>query len=174
MKKILSFFAAIIIVAAASAQVTEQKISDKVKVTFPGPPTLQDGENGAIVYSYKKDSSIAYMAISVDLAPLGLSADMIAAAGDALWEQMKVPMMQKLPGAVLTKDQVTTFKGKSALYMEIDGSKSDAPNLAGKKTLGYSFFVGTSLINVTYYYSAATTVKTEDTKAFFDGVIVTN
>ncbi len=171
MKKILSFLVVLVIVTGAAAQPVEQKLSDKVKITFPGTPVLQDGDNGATVYSYKKDSSVAYMAIGVDLAPLGLTADMITAAGDAVWEQMKAPMMQKLPGAVLTKDQVTTFKGKSALYMEIDGTKSGAPNLAGKKTFGYSFFVGTLLVNVTYY-SASPTAKMEDAKAFFDGVVV--
>ena len=173
MKKIASFLAVFFTVAGSFAQVTEQKISDKVTISFPGKPTLNNGENGAVVYTLIKDSSTAYMAVSVDLGALGLSADMIASAGDAVWEQMKGPMMSKLPNAVLVKDQVTTFKGKSALYMEIDGAKSAEPLLKGKKTFGYSFFVGAILTNLTYY-SASPTATVEDAKAFFDSVVITN
>ncbi len=173
MKKIVSFLAAVLMVASSFAQATEQKLSDKVKITFPGTPKLQDGENGAIVYTYAKDSSIAYMAVSIDLSALGLSAEMVAAAGDALWAQMKGPMMAKMPGAILTKDQITTFKGQSALYMELDGSKSDAPSLKGKRTFGYSFFVGAILTNITYY-TTSQTATIEDAKAYFDSVVITN
>ena len=169
MKKIVFFVVASFMVVASFAQSAEQKISDKVKVMFPGKPEEVKAPNGAIVYTFKKDSSVAYMGMSFDLSAMGLTADMIASAGDALWDQMKGGMTQQMGGAVIAKDEVLTFKGKSSLYLEIDESTS--AQLKGKKAYGYVFFIG-SVLHQVLYYSADKGAKKEDATAFFDSVTI--
>jgi hypothetical protein len=173
MKKIVSFVLAASISLAAFAQPTTQAISEKVKVVFPGKPEEIKAPNGAVVYSYAKDSSVSYKGISFDLSAMGLNADMIAAAGDALWEQMKGGMIAQLAGATLSKDEVTNFKGKSSMYMEVDGTASIAPELKGKKAFAYTFFIG-SVLHQVWYYSANPAAKKEDATAFFDSVVIAN
>ena len=173
MKKLISFVLAASISLAAFAQPTTQAISEKVKVVFPGKPEEIKAPNGALVYSFVKDSSISYMGMSFDLSAMGLNADMIAAAGDALWEQMKGGMLAQMAGATLSKDEVTNFKGKSSLYMEIDGSASTAPQLKGKKAFGYVFFIG-SVLHQVLFYSASPTAKKEDGTAYFESVVIAN
>ncbi len=173
MKKIISFVLASFISMSAFAQPTTQVISEKVKVVFPGKPEEIKAPNGALIYSFSKDSATAFMGMSFDLSAMGLSADMVAAAGDALWEQMKGGMMAQMAGATLTKDEVTNFKGKSSLYMEIDGSVSTAPQLKGKKAFGYVFFTG-SVLHQVLYYSADPAAKKENATAFFDSVEIAN
>jgi hypothetical protein len=171
MKKIIPFILAILLTTSSFAQNTEQLLSEKVKVVFPGKPEKQTTPNGATVYVNMKDSNTYYMGMSLDLAPLGLTEEMILSAGDGLWEQMTGPMMAQLPGAALTKDSVMSWKGKSCLYMEIDGSKSTAPLLKGKKAFIYAFFVG-SLIHEVVYYSTSPTAKASDAKVFFESVAI--
>jgi len=171
MKKLLSFILAASLSLSAFAQPTTQALSEKVKVVFPGKPEEIKAPNGAIVYTFKKDSSVAYMAMSFDLSAMGLTADVIASAGDMLWDQMKGGMVAQMGGATIAKDEVTQFKGKSSLYMEIDGSNSSAPQLKGKKAFGYMFFLGAVLHQV-LFYSGDTTAKKEDGSAFFDSVSI--
>ena len=173
MKRIFTLLVVSIIASSAVfAQSTELKISEKVKVTFPGKPEEKQGPNGAVVHFYAtKDSSTAYMVVNVDLSQMGLTAEMITAYGDALWEQMKGSMIAQIPGAVLTKDQISTFKGKSSLYTEIDGTNSTAPLMKQKKAFGYSFFVGAVLHQVTYY-SSSPTAKADDAASFFNSVVI--
>jgi hypothetical protein len=172
MKKIVCFVAASFMVVASFAQSAEQKISDKVKVMFPGKPEEVKAPNGATVYTFKKDSSVAYMGMAFDLSAMGLTADMIASAGDALWDQLKGGMTQQMGGAVIAKDEVLTFKGKNSLYLEIDGKESTTAQLKGKKAYGYVFFIG-SVLHQVLYYSGDKGAKKEDATAFFDSVTIT-
>ena len=80
MKQILSFFIASCIAVASFAQATEQNLSEKVKVVFPGKPEATDLPNGPKVFSFKKDSTIAYMGMAFDLSPMGLTEDVIASS----------------------------------------------------------------------------------------------
>jgi hypothetical protein len=171
MKKILSFILAASLSLAAFAQSTTQSISEKVKVVFPGKPEEIKAPNGAVIYTFKKDSSVAYMAMSFDLSAMGLTAEVIASAGDMLWDQMKGGMVAQMGGATIAKDEVTQFKGKSSLYMEIDGSNSTSPQLKGKKAYGYMFFLGAVLHQV-LLYSGEASAKKEDGAAFFDSVTI--
>ncbi|MCX6205860.1 MAG: hypothetical protein NTZ19_06380 [Bacteroidetes bacterium] len=171
MKKILSFLVAICITVASFAQATEQQLSEKVKVVFPGKPEATDLPNGPKVFSYKKDSSVAFMGMAFDLSPMGLTEEVIAAAGDGLWDQIKGGMMGQMAGANLTKDEVVQFKGKSALYLEIDGKESTAPQLQGKKAFGYLFFSG-AILHQILYYSSDPAAKKEDATAFFESVVI--
>ena len=171
MKKIVCFVVASFMVIASFAQSTEQKISEKVKVMFPGKPAEVKAPNGATVYTFKKDSSVAFMGMSFDLSAMGLTADMIASAGDALWDQLKGGMTQQMGGAVIAKDEVLTFKGKSSLYLEVDGTESTNAELKGKKAYGYVFFIG-SVLHQVLYYSADKGSKKEDATAFFDSVTI--
>jgi len=151
MKKILSLVLFCGIAFFAGAQSIQQDISDKVKITFPGKPEENQLPNGPKVFSYKKDSVEAYMGMAFDLSAMGLTEDMITSAGDALWDQIKQGIVSQMAGAVIAKDELLDFKGKKALYLEIDGKGSGAPQLAGKKALGYLFFTGTILHQVLYY-----------------------
>jgi len=171
MKKILFLFLAASISMTAFAQSTTQTISEKVKVVFPGKPEEVKAPNGATIYTFKKDSSLSYMGMAFDLSAMGLTAEAIAAAGDMLWDQMKGGMVAQMAGATLAKDEVTQFKGKSSLYLEIDGSKSEAPQLKGKKAYGYVFFIG-SVLHQVLFYSADPKSKKEDGAAFFDSVTI--
>ncbi|HQS56005.1 MAG: hypothetical protein B7Y15_10030, partial [Bacteroidetes bacterium 24-39-8] len=66
MKKLLSFILAASLSLTAFSQATTQPISEKVKVVFPGKPEEMKAPNGALVYTFKKDSSMAYMGMSFD------------------------------------------------------------------------------------------------------------
>lgn len=171
MKKILSLVLATFITVASFAQATEQNLSEKVKLVFPGKPEQTDVPNGPKVYSFKKDSTVAFMGMAFDLSPMGLTEDVIATAGDGLWDQIKGGMMGQLAGASLVKDEVVQFKGKSALYLEIDGTGSTAPQLKGKKAFGYLFFNG-AILHQVLYYSSEPTAKKEDAAAFFESVTI--
>ena len=173
MKKLLSFILAVSMTLAALAQPTTQSISEKVKVVFPGKPEELKAPNGAAVYTFTKDSSISYMALSLDVSVMGLTVETIASAGDLLWDQMKGGMVAQMGGATLAKDEKLQFKGKSALYLEIDGLNSTAPLLKGKKAYGYVFFIGTVLHQM-LYYSADPKSQKEDGAAFFDSVTITD
>jgi len=81
------------------------------------------------------------MGMAVDLSPMGLTEDLITAAGDGLWDQLKMGLMTQMAGANLLKDEVVQYKGKNALYLEIDGAGSSAPQLKGKKAFGYLFLM---------------------------------
>lgn len=171
MKKLLSLILAASISLAAFAQSTTQSISEKVKVVFPGKPEEMKAPNGALVYTFKKDSSVAYIGLSFDLSAMGLTADIVTSMGDVLWDQMKGGMVAQMGGATLAKDEVTQFKGKSSMYMEIDGINSTSPQYKGKKAYGYMFFIG-SVLHQVLYFSGDATSKKEDGAAFFDSVTI--
>jgi len=156
------------------AQSVQQKISDKVTVTFPGKPEEQKpaGDSGPKIYTYSaKDSISMYMAVNVDMSPFGLNADMITSMGDGIWEQMKPGMVAQWGGAVVTKDEKRTIKGKDVYYMEVDGTNSSAPNLKGKKAFMYIFFMGATLHQFGFY-SSNKDAKEADAKTFFDSISI--
>ena len=171
MKKLLIVLSVLILSQTAFCQATEQKISEKVKIVFPGKPEEQKGANGAVVYNFTKDSTLSFMAMSLDLSPMGLTAEAVTAMGDGLWDQIKNGMLMQMPGATISKDQVTTIKGKSCLYLEIDGSNSTSPLLKGKKNIGYMFFVG-ALLHQVSFYSTNPPAKIDDAKGFFDSMVI--
>ncbi len=172
-KKIL--FIAMITVFSTSlmAQSTQQKISDKVTVTFPGKPEetqLPNGTSGS-VFTYKKDSTLSMIAMAIDLSQAGLTADLIQSLGDSFWDQMIGGITQQMQGATLTKSEKGTFKGQKSLYMEIDGANSSDDKFKGKKAYGYVFFIGANMHQL-LYMSAAKDAKPSDAQPFFDNVKV--
>ena len=78
------------------AQPAETYIGEKVKVTFPGKPDSTSNQTGAKIFTYNKDTSKIYSTLMLDVAPMGLSADMVASMGDGLWDQIKYPMMAQM------------------------------------------------------------------------------
>lgn len=173
MNKMLLFLAFLGCMATTNAQKTEQKLSDKVKISFPNKPEEEKLPTGGTAFVCKTDSNSACFAMSMDLSPMGLSAEVIAAAGDALWEQLKGGLVSQMAGATIAKDQILPFKGKNALYLEIDGAKSSAPLLKGKKAFGYTFFIGAVLHQV-MYYTAPTESLPESAKTFFESTVIDN
>lgn len=173
MKKIILFLSFLAFLGTAIAQKTDQKISDKVKVSFPNKPEEEKLPTGGTAFVCKTDSNSSCFAMSMDLSPMGLSAEVITAAGDALWEQLKGGLVAQMAGATIAKDQVLSFKGKNALYLEIDGSKSSAPLLKGKKAYGYTFFIGAVLHQV-MYYSLPSEALPEAGKTFFESTVIEN
>lgn len=171
MKKILSFILAFSMSLAAFAQPATQNISEKVKVTFPGKPEEMKAPNGLTMYSYQKDSSVSFKAMSLDVSAMGLTAEMITSYGDALWDQIKGGMGAQMGGATVDKDAMEQFKGKNSLYIEINGTNSIAPEIKGKKAYGYLFFIGTVLHQV-LYFSGDPKSKKEDGASFFDSVTI--
>ncbi len=116
MKKILSFILAASLSLTAFSQASTQTISEKVKVVFPGKPEELKMPNGALVYNYQKDSSIAYMGMSLDVSVMGLTPEMITTYGDGLWDLMKGGLGAQLGGATIDKDAIVSFRVK-ALFM---------------------------------------------------------
>lgn len=155
------------------AQNTPQILSDKVKVVFPGKPEMQKLPNGIPVYYFAKDTISNYLALGIDLSAMGISGDMVNAMGDALLEQMKGHITNEISGIKILKDQVTPFKGKSSLYLELDGTGTDLPQFKGKKAIGYSFFIGSVFHQVMFLTSSAN-VKPADAQSFFDSVEIAN
>ena len=85
---------------------------------------------------------MAFMGMSFDLSAMGLTADVISSMGDGLWDQMKGGMVAQMGGATLAKDEVTQFKGKSSLYVEIDGTKFNCRhNIKAKKHMVMCFLL---------------------------------
>ena len=109
--------------------------------------------------------------VTLDLAPLGLSADMVSSMGDGLWEQLKSPMMAQMGNVDMLKDEVIQFKGKSCLKMELDISKSSAEKLKGKKMYILCFFIGSVLHQLNMITLTSTDMK-EDAEAFFNTIII--
>ncbi len=168
-KQIFTLFIAISFSGVLLAQNTPQILSGNVKVVFPGKPDEQKLPTGGSMYLYAKDTSAGYMAMGLDLSGMGLSADMVSAMGDLLWDQLKGGLVSQMGGVVITKDQVTQFKGKNSLYLELDGTKSDNAQFRGKKAFGYLFFIG-SVLHQVMYLSAAPDAKAENAQSFFDSV----
>jgi len=173
MKKLLLVITAFVLSVSIFAQPVQQKISDKLTITFPGKPEEQKpgGDSGPVIYTFAKDSSTAYMAMSFDLSAMGLTAETVTSMGDALWEQMKGGMLAQLAGATITKDDKVSYKGKDGHRLEIDGSSSTAPQLKGKKAFVYVFFLGANLHQVAFY-STKQDAKIDDAKDFFVSAVI--
>ena len=153
------------------AQPAETYIGEKVKVTFPGKPDSSSNEMGGKILGYKNDTTKIYGTVTVDLAPLGLSADMVSSMGDGLWEQIKSPMMAQMGNVDILKDEVIQFKGKSCLKVELDISKAATENMKGKKMYMLCFFIGSVLhqLNVT---SLTDTDMKADAESFFNTLTI--
>jgi hypothetical protein len=169
LKNLLIAFVACSLSATVMAQVTPQKISEKVSVSFPGKPEETKNPMGGSIYAYKKDSSNAYMAMALDLTNMGLTAEMVESMGDGLWDQMMGGMTQQMPGAVIGKTDKIQIKGKEGRYLEIDGTNSTAPNLKGKKAYCYLFFMGATLHQFAFYTDKK---DASDAKPFFDSITI--
>ena len=153
------------------AQPTETYIGEKVKVTFPGKPDSSSNEMGAKLLRYKNDTTKIYGTVTVDLSPLGLSADLVSSMGDGLWDQIKSGMMAQMGNVDILKDEVIQFKGKSCLKVELDISKAATENMKGKKMYMLCFFIGAVLhqLNVT---SLTDSDMKADSEAFFNTLII--
>lgn len=153
------------------AQPAETYIGEKVKVTFPGKPDSTSNQTGAKIFSYNKDTSKIYSTLMLDVAPMGLSADMVASMGDGLWDQIKSPMMAQMGNVDILKDEVVQFKGKSCLKIELDISKAATENMKGKKMYMLCFFIGSVLHQLNVATLNATEMK-PDAEAFFNTLII--
>lgn len=171
MKKVLFLIALNMFAVSVFAQPTETYLAEKVKVTFPGKPDSSSNEMGAKILGYKNDTTKIYGTVSVDLAPLGLSADMVSSMGDGLWEQIKSPMLAQMGDVDLLKDEVIQFKGKSCLKIELDISKSSAEKLKGKKMYMLSFFIGSVLHQLNMITLTSSDMKA-DAESFFNSLTI--
>jgi hypothetical protein len=171
MKKFLLLIISALFSGLLFAQPAETYIGEKVKVTFPGKPDSATNPMGAKMLTYKNDPAKIYAALSLDVAPMGLSADMVASMGDGLWDQIKSPMMSQMGNVDILKDEVIQFKGKSCLKVELDISKSSAESLKGKKMYMLCFFIGSVLhqLNVT---ALTDTDMKADAEAFFNTLTI--
>jgi hypothetical protein len=173
-KKIIAVVAFVTMQGLVNAQPVQQKISEKVMVTFPGKPEEQKpgGDSGPIIYTFTdKDSANIYMAMNFDLSAMGLTPEVVTSMGDALWEQMKPGMVAKWGGAVIIKDEKRTIKDKELHYIEVDGTNSAAPNLKGRKAFMYIFFMGAALHQIGFYLGSKD-VKEDAAKLFFDSIVI--
>ena len=174
MKKYLLSLLSLFIACIAVAQPSSIVLSEKVKITFPGPidSSSSFSQMGAKVYSYSvKDSSLNYSALSMDLSPMGLQAEMVSSMGDAIWDQIKTGMLQQMGNVDLKKDEIIQFKGKSCLKLELDISKLVSDELKGKTIYNISFFSGSVL------HQLSLMVKTTDNKQkeadeFFNSLVI--
>lgn len=173
MKQILSFIIATSITVASFAQATEQNLSEKVKITFPSKPELKEVPNGPKLYTAKVDSLNDYIGLAIDLSPMGLTEDAIAGLGDGIWDMVKGQLGASLGGAEIISDSVQQFKGKSSLYLHIDGTNSTNDQFKGRKAFIYMFFNGVIMHQI-LFTSKNPAAKKEDAKIFFDSVVISN
>lgn len=171
MKKVIFFWMAVLVSGTLLAQPAQTYIGEKIKVTFPGTPDSNVNQMGAKALTYKKDPTKAFGTVAIDLAPLGLSADMVSSMGDGLWEQMKSPMLAQMGSVDLIKDELVQFKGKSCLKMELDISKVNTPEMKGKKMYMLNFFVGSVLYQLNVIAIASDNMK-DDAEAFFNTLTI--
>ncbi|MCG9899785.1 MAG: hypothetical protein MUF12_00270 [Sediminibacterium sp.] len=158
--------------AVVTAQKTEQVVSEKMKVVFPVKPEKQEMPNGGNMYQAKSaDGNTSYIAMSLDLSGMGLTAEVVESMGDMLFEQVKMGMSSQMGGAEISKDEVVTFKGKKALYIEVDGKNATGEEIKGKKAFMYIFFIGAQMHQVGFRSNKATASK-DDEKEFLDSVTI--
>ena len=171
MKKFLLLIVCAMFSGMLFAQPAETYIGEKVKVTFPGKPDSTTNQTGAKILIYKNDPAKVYGTVTLDVAPMGLSADMVASMGDGLWDQIKSPMMAQMGNVDILKDEVIQFKGKSCLKVELDISKAATENMKGKKMYMLCFFIGSVLhqLNVT---SLTDTDMKADAESFFNTLTI--
>jgi len=171
MKKYLLSVTCLLFSAILIAQPSATVIGEKVKVTFPGTADSTTNPMGAKIYRYTKDSTINYGALVLDLAPMGLQAEMVSSMGDALWEQMKGGMLQQMGNVDMKKDEIIQFKGKSCLKMELDISKVQSAELKGKTMYSLSFFSGSILYQLNII-SNSTESKQKEAEEFFNSLVL--
>jgi len=171
MKKFLLLTVCALFSVMLFAQPAEIYIAEKVKVTFPGVPDSSAGNMGAKVLTYKKDINKQYGSFSLDLAPLGLSADMVASMGESLWEQIKTRLVGDMGNVDLLKDEMVIFKGRNCLKMEIDISKSTIENMKGKKAYLICFFNGSVLNQLNLIAISSDNMK-DEAEAFFNTLTI--
>lgn len=171
MKKfLLSTALSLLVVVFSFAQSTVVDVSSKVKVTFPTKAEKTPGPmEGMTVYTTEEKNAKSYMALSMDMSAMGVTGEMISAMGPMFFEQMKAGMMGKMKGAKISKEETTTFKGKSAIYLEIDGSESSDEKIKGKKVSMYIFFIDATMHQLGVYGKNPTK---EEEKDFFDSVVI--
>ena len=171
MKKFLLLVICAMFSSMLFAQPAETYIGEKVKVTFPGKPDSTSNQMGAKIFAYNKDASKICSTVTLDVAPMGLSADMVASMGDGLWDQIKSPMMAQMGNVDILKDEVVQFKGKSCLKVELDISKAASENMKGKKTYMLCFFIGSVLHQLNLTTLTDTDMKA-DAEAFFNTLTI--
>ena len=171
MKKFLLLVVCAIFSGMLFAQPAETYIGEKVKVTFPGKPDSTTNQTGAKILIYKNDPAKVYGTVTLDVAPMGLSADMVASMGDGLWDQIKSPMLAQLGNVDILKDEVVQFKGKSCLKIELDISKSTDENMKGKKMYMMCFFIGSVLHQLNFIELGTNNMK-EEAEAFFNTLTI--
>lgn len=169
MKKVFLSLVLLASIAIVNAQNVAHKVSEKVTVQFPTKPEEKSMNGITIFFSKDKDTSKGYGAMVFDLSAMGLTGDPIEMLGDGFWEQFKAGMTGQMAGATISKDQITKFKDKNSLYLEIDGMNSADETLKGKKAFGYVFFIGPVMHQV-LFYSTNPSAKVADGQAFFDGI----
>ncbi|MFK5027046.1 hypothetical protein ACI39O_27050, partial [Klebsiella pneumoniae] len=64
------------------------------------------------MFTLTKDSSSMYMAMALDLTPMGLSVETIESMGDGLWDMLTGNMTHQMGGAEIVKSEKTQIKGK--------------------------------------------------------------
>lgn len=172
MKKYFLSFACLLISGILLAQPSSFVIGEKIKVTFPGPVDSNTIEMGAKLFrSTGKDTSLKYSALALDLAPMGLQAEMVSSMGDALWDQMKTSMLQQMGNVELKKDEIVQFKGKSCLKMELDISKLESKEIKGKSLYSISFFAGSVLHQLSVMVNT-TENKQKEVDEFFNSLVI--
>ena len=171
MKKFLLLIVCAMFSGMLFAQPAETYIGEKVKVTFPGKPDSTSNQTGAKILIYKNDPAKVYGTVTIDVAPMGLSADMVASMGDGRWDQIKSPMLAHMGNVDILTDEVIQFKGKSCLKIELDMSKSSDENMKGKKMYMLSFFIGSVLHQLNMTTITATDMKA-DAEAFFNTLVI--
>jgi hypothetical protein len=172
MKKYLLAISCLLITGILIAQPSTTVIGEKIKVTFPGPVDSTSNPMGAkIIRCASKDSTLFYAVLTLDLAPMGLQAEMVSSMGDALWEQLKSGMIQQMGNVDLKKDEIVQFKGKSCLKMEIDMSKAANTELKGKIMYTLAFFSG-SVLHQLSVTTSSTDGKQPDAEAFFNTLVL--
>jgi hypothetical protein len=171
MKKfLLSTAFAVLATTLVVAQSTVVDISNKVKVTFPVKAEKSAGPmEGMNLFTTEVVNDKSYIGISLDMSAMGLTADVISAMGPMLFQEIKGGMMGKMMGAKITKEETTTFKGKSALYLELDGSESQDSKLKGKKLCMYIFFIDATMHQLGVYGKNPTK---EEEKEFFESTVI--
>lgn len=156
-------------IAVVKAQNVAHKVSEKVTVQFPTKPDEKSMNGITIFFAKDTDTTKGFGAMVFDLSAMGLTGDPIEMMGDSFWEQFKAGMTAQMAGATINKDQITRFKDKNSLYLEIEGSNSADEPLKGKKAFGYVFFIGPVMHQV-LFYSSNPSAKAADGQGFFDSV----
>lgn len=169
MKKLLLSIVLMVSIVVVNAQSIAQKLSEKVTVQFPIKPQEKSMNGATIFYAADKDTTKGFGALVLDLSGMGLAGDPVEMMGDSFWDQLKAGMSGQMAGASISKDQITKFKEKNSLYIEIDGTNSADETLKGKKAFGYIFFIGPVLHQI-LFYSTNPSAKAADGQAFFDSV----